>query len=149
MGYQIMFYGGLALAAICLVLAIWLFIKLDIKQALADLTGSSWLKSKQPKSFHYQADLTESGKRTTSQIVLRKDQAAPFTTGQTEETELLQAGEPVNVQAEAYLPETELLSDDEDATTLLTNEQADFIVEDDFVITDAEEVISNGGEKIG
>ncbi|WP_017471217.1 hypothetical protein [Amphibacillus jilinensis] len=181
MGYQIMFYGGLALTIICLGLAIGLFIKLDIKQALADLTGLKWLKSKQGSSFQYQANVTESGKRTTSQIVIRRDQDASFTSSKLSsaaseakqansfiETEYLptstaSSDQQINSHAETEyinepnitrhqqqnnLTETVLLPTSEE-TTLLTDEDASFMIDEDIVRVEANEVITNGGEKSG
>lgn len=144
MGYQVMFYGGLVLSIVSLTLAILLFRKYQIKQVINDLTGIQFSKSKQQHHYHYQANLTENGRRTTSDIMIKKDQSIQTTAAPDAETELLLN---TNLVEQTDVKETEILSAD-DETTLLEEQDQVFIIEDDMLVIDSNKVIENGGEKI-
>lgn len=147
MGYQIMFFGGLALSIVSLTLAIYFFIKFQIKQVITDLTGFRISKSKQQNHYHYQADLTTTGKQTSSAIVVKKDQATRKTTNSLKETELLSEPEALSESNQSALKETELLSEIDDMTLLAESAEA-FVISEDMIVVDSNEVIENGGKKI-
>lgn len=138
-----MFYGGLGLAILTLPIAIWLFIKLDILQVIEDLTGLRLQKTNKKRSFQYQPKLTESGKNTSSQIILKKEPALAAS-GIVEETERLVDSIP---QSEPVLAETTYLGDDNE-TVLLTDE-LDFNIDEDIMVIDSTSKQNIGGKQDG
>lgn len=147
MGYRIMFYGGLILSIVSLTLTILIFVKYQIKQVIADLTGVKLSKSKQQGHYHYQTDLTESAKRTTSDIIVKKDQAIRTTNNLVEETELLSEAKAVEYLQQSTSEETELLSSF-DETTLLEEVGEGFTIDEEMILVDSNEIIEDGGERV-
>ncbi|MFK9090267.1 hypothetical protein [Bacillus salipaludis] len=92
MEYQTMFYGGLAGAALSLILAIIVFIKLNISEVFEDVTGFSvrkWVKKLRASSRSKQE---QNHKPITSEIQPRHDvELEVAVSGNVEATELLEA----------------------------------------------------------
>lgn len=149
MGYQVMFYGGLILAIVSFTLTVLVFIKYQIKQVLADLFGVKFTKAKQQQPYQYQADLTESGKRTTSDIIVKKDQVIGSASDSTEETELLSEVQMAADSLQSTGEEETVLLSSVDETTLLEETSDGFMIDEDVIMVDSNEVIESGGEKIG
>ncbi|WP_117168169.1 hypothetical protein [Paraliobacillus sediminis] len=143
MGYQIMFYGGLGLAILTLPIAIWLFIKLDILQVIEDLTGLRLQKTNKKRSFQYQPKLTESGKNTSSQIILKKEPALVALSNVVETEKLIDS----IPESKPVLAETTYLGDDNE-TVLLTDE-LDFNIDEDIMVIDSTSKQKIGGEQDG
>ncbi|MFJ7729568.1 hypothetical protein ACIQXV_26145 [Neobacillus sp. NPDC097160] len=106
MEYQTMFYGGLSGAALSLILAIIVFIKLNISEVFEDVTGFSvrkWVKKLQASSRSKQE---QNHKPITREIQPRHDvELEVAVSGSVEATELLEAVDPSSGSVEA----TELL----------------------------------------
>lgn len=149
MGYQVIFYGGLILAIVSFTLTVLVFIKYQIKQVLADLFGVKFTKAKQQQPYQYQADLTESGKRTTSDIIVKKDQVIGSASDSTEETELLSEVQMAADSLQSTGEEETVLLSSVDETTLLEETSDGFMIDEDVIMVDSNEVIESGGEKIG
>ena len=149
MGYQVMFYGGLILAIVSFTLTVLVFIKYQIKQVLADLFGVKFTKAKQQQPYQYQADLTESGKRTTSDIIVKKDQVIGSASDSTEETELLSEVQMAADSLQSTGEEETVLLSSVDETTLLEETSDGFMIDEDVIMVDSNEVIESGGEKNG
>lgn len=149
MGYQVMFYGGLILAIVSFTLTVLVFIKYQIKQVLADLFGVKFTKAKQQQHYQYQADLTESGKRTTSDIIVKKDQVIGSASDSTEETELLSEVQMAADSLQSTGEEETVLLSSVDETTLLEETSDGFMIDEDVIMVDSNEVIESGGEKNG
>jgi hypothetical protein len=90
MTYQIMFYGGLAAALLTLIITIYVYVKMNIRRVISDLTGIKW-KSPFGKKFSSQAE--EEEKRTTNEIRLKKQDQTTLLGDSMDETTLL-ADEP-------------------------------------------------------
>ncbi|MED1468991.1 hypothetical protein [Bacillus salipaludis] len=116
MGYQIMFYGGLAGALITLAISIVLFVKMEIAQVFTDLTGIQFRKKCRRMD-------EESREKHTKEIMLKKQYAE---IAAAEETELLEVAETVLLQD---IEETTLLTEE---TTLLV-EETTLLVENEFI----------------
>lgn len=71
MEYQIMFYGGMAGAALALVLSVFLYIKLNIPQVVKDLTGFTLPGASRIANRLQHAQAEQTG-RITNEIKLRK-----------------------------------------------------------------------------
>ncbi|MFS0635138.1 hypothetical protein AB1K84_04495 [Mesobacillus foraminis] len=71
MEYQIMFYGGMAGAALALVLSVFLYIKLNIPQVVKDLTGFTLPGANRISNSMRNSDAEQTG-RITNEIKLRK-----------------------------------------------------------------------------
>ncbi|MDQ6595096.1 hypothetical protein [Bacillus salipaludis] len=130
MGYQIMFYGGLAGALITLAISIVLFVKMEIAQVFTDLTGIQFRKKRRRID-------EESREKHTKEIMLKKQYAE---SAAAEETELLEVAETVLA---GEIEETTLLMEEttllvEETTLLVENE---FIKEVDVVIVHSNTVI--------
>ncbi|SFM22671.1 hypothetical protein SAMN04487943_11073 [Gracilibacillus orientalis] len=69
--YRIMLYGGIVGALITLSIAIWLYIKLDIRHVMEDLTGIRLGKSKRKQS-NTSFEMWSEREHTSSQIELKK-----------------------------------------------------------------------------
>ncbi|MDL4838924.1 hypothetical protein [Aquibacillus rhizosphaerae] len=136
MGYQIMFYGGLAGVFITLPIVIWLFLKLEIIQVVEDLTGIRLHRAKK-QNYPFNGRTARTGKRTTSEIRLKKENAHPEIAS-SHETELLE--ETSLLTNEQELEETTLLSSD-DETTLLTESELAFMIEEDIMIVHSDRKI--------
>ena len=149
MGYQVMFYGGLILAIVSFTLTVLVFIKYQIKQVLADLFGVKFTKAKQQQHYQYQADLTESGKRRTSDIIVKKDQVIGSASDSTEETELLSEVQMAADSLQSTGEEETVLLSSVDETTLLEETSDGFMIDEDVIMVDSNEVIESGGEKNG
>jgi hypothetical protein len=72
MDYHILFYGGMAGALVALILAVYLYIKLNIPQVVKDLTGISLPGAARIASARKFAEAEQTG-RITNEIKLRKD----------------------------------------------------------------------------
>ncbi|WP_026572745.1 hypothetical protein [Bacillus sp. UNC438CL73TsuS30] len=130
MGYQIMFYGGLAGALITFAISIVLFVKMEIAQVFTDLTGIQFRKKRRRMD-------EESREKHTKEIMLKKQYAE---LAAAEETELLEVAETVVL---GDIEETTLLTEEttllvEETTLLVENE---FIKEVDVVIVHSNTVI--------
>ena len=142
-------YGGLILAIVSFTLTVLVFIKYQIKQVLADLFGVKFTKAKQQQHYQYQADLTESGKRTTSDIIVKKDQVIGSASDSTEETELLSEVQMAADSLQSTGEEETVLLSSVDETTLLEETSDGFMIDEDVIMVDSNEVIESGGEKNG
>ncbi|GHH98735.1 hypothetical protein [Neobacillus kokaensis] len=125
MAYQIMFYGGMAGAAIALVISIVLYVKMGIAGVIEDLTGWNLRKTKRRIAREQPGD-----KAITNEIMLKKQMPEAAVAA---ETELMSAAEitghrgtakmgqgAVAIEETAETCETALL-DQLDETTLLTD----------------------------
>lgn len=163
MTYQIMFYGGMAGALISLVIAIIVFIKMDILLVIEDLTGIRLRKnSNSPQGGHH--SFTEaSSKSFTSRIFKVKKEnpngvAAASEIAATElinntgdyrendvaETTLLASYEDETTLLSSSEDETTLLSSYEDETTLLTQieeDGSDFKLQLNIIVVHSETII--------
>jgi hypothetical protein len=93
LAYQIMFYGGMAGAAITLVIAILAYVKLNIAQVITDLTGWNFPGAgrKARKTTSKQTDT--STKPTTKEIHVRKNVEKEVAAGEyVEPTEKMVSG---------------------------------------------------------
>jgi len=113
MEYQIMFYGGLAGAIISLGISIVVFLKLNISEAIEDLTGYRFRSRLKRLFSRFQSNRGQAGKPITSEIQPRQHvpfdeavsdpiSAADFMNQKAAATELL---------VDETLPATELLDD--------------------------------------
>ncbi|MGN7296552.1 hypothetical protein [Ferdinandcohnia sp. SAFN-114] len=152
MEYQIMFYGGLAGAVVTLIISIIVYMKLQISQVFADITGNRFMRKKQNSRISLEAHET---KRTTSEIKLRKkdDPVA----ASVEDTALMSQGlEPTSLLEESsqaptellveetslLSEETALLQDDDETTLLVGDDETTILLEGDgetAILTEKEE----------
>jgi hypothetical protein len=119
-----MFYGGMAGAAVTLVIAITVYIKLNIAQVITDLTGWNWPGAgrKARKSTSKQTDT--STKPTTKEIHVRKNVEKEVAAGEyVEPTEKMASGkmDPTALLSQESFKKTALLKQEGlDPTALLT-----------------------------
>jgi hypothetical protein len=121
-----MFYGGLAAALLTLGITVYVFIKLNIRHVLTDLTGIKW---KTPSARRTAAQETESLRRTTSEIKLKKQNLAgeeitELMSQEVAATALLQEekADETMLLSEYEAEETSLLGEEAEETTLLGEE---------------------------
>lgn len=117
-----MFYGGLAGAVITLIISIIVYMKLQISQVFADITGNRFMRKKQNNRVSLEAQET---KRTTSEIKLRKKEDP--VAASVEDTALMSQGlEPTSLLEESSQAPTELLVESNmvEETSLLSEETA-------------------------
>lgn len=117
-----MFYGGLAGAVITLIISIIVYMKLQISQVFADITGNRFMKKKTNNRVSLEAQET---KRTTSEIKLRKKEDP--VAASVEDTALMSQGlEPTSLFEESSQAPTELLVESNmvEETSLLSEETA-------------------------
>jgi hypothetical protein len=118
-----MFYGGMAGAAVTLVIAITVYIKLNIAQVITDLTGWNWPGAgrKARKTTSKQTDT--STKPTTKEIHVRKNVEKEVAAGEyVEPTEKMASGQidPTALLSQESFRQTDLLKQgDLDPTALL------------------------------
>ncbi|MED3561206.1 hypothetical protein [Bacillus xiapuensis] len=117
MGYQIMFYGGMAGALVTIVISIVLFVKMEIAQVFTDLTGIQLRKKRRQTAVEPREN------KYTMEIMLKKQYAE---SAAAEETELLQIEETVLL---GDIEETALLMDE----TALLVEETTLLVENEFI----------------
>lgn len=165
MTYQIMFYGGMAGALISLVIAIIVFIKMDILLVIEDLTGIRLRKnSNSPQGGHHSfTEASSKSKSFTSRIFKVKKEnpngaAAASEIAATElinntgdyrendvaETTLLASYEDETTLLSSSEDETTLLSSYEDETTLLTEmeeDESDFKIQLNVIVVHSETII--------
>lgn len=125
MTYQIMFYGGLAAALLTLILSIYVYVKMNIRRVIYDLTGIKWQRPFGKKSSSH----AEEEKRTTNEIRLKKqdmeeNEITELMEGEVAATALLDESdiEGTALLDESHIEETVLLSagnEQEDETSLL------------------------------
>ncbi|WP_277678739.1 hypothetical protein [Gracilibacillus dipsosauri] len=108
--YQIMLYGGIIGALITLPIAIWLFIKLDIRHVIEDLIGVRFSRKKR-KLDNATFQIGDGKGHTSSSIRLKK---LNHTSGSSKEMKV----EPQQQQQHAHT-QTELLEDADQETALL------------------------------
>lgn len=149
MEYQVMLYGGVAGAIVSLIITITVYIKLNISEAIEDLTGFRFSKfMKKLASSRSKQEQTE--KPITNEIKLRRDVGLEVAAASSvEATELLmeEAGETELLINEAE--ETMLLSAEADETVLLVEETTvlseienrKFIKEVDIVVVHSTKII--------
>ncbi|WHX40426.1 hypothetical protein QNH36_22745 [Mesobacillus sp. AQ2] len=124
MAYQIMFYGGMAGAAVTLVIAITVYMKLNIAQVITDLTGWNWPGAgrKARKTTSKQTDT--STKPTTKEIHVRKNVEKEVAAGEYVEPTEKMASEkmdPTALLSQESFKKTALLKQDGlEPTALLT-----------------------------
>ncbi|MGM0838639.1 MAG: hypothetical protein ACQEV7_21095 [Bacillota bacterium] len=142
MTYQIMFYGGLAAALLTLIITIYVFVKMNIRRVISDLTGIKW---KLPFGRKSSTQAGEDEKRTTNEIRLKKqdlegDEITELMEGEVAATALLDESdveETTLLSSEVEQEdETTLLGESMDETTLLTAEPAFYFRKEiDVVVT--------------
>ncbi|PWU69441.1 hypothetical protein [Gracilibacillus dipsosauri] len=108
--YQIMLYGGIIGALITLPIAIWLFIKLDIRHVIEDLIGVRFSRKKR-KLDNATFQIGDGKGHTSSSIRLKK-------LNHTSESSKEMKIEPQQQQQHAHT-QTELLEDADQETALL------------------------------
>ncbi|MCM3567298.1 hypothetical protein [Neobacillus mesonae] len=120
MVYQIMFYGGMAGAAITLVISVVLYIKMGIAGVVEDLTGWNFRKTKRRIAREQSGD-----KPITKEIMLKKqipEPAAPYEPESMGSSELTGrkrlTAKMGSTQAPIPMEETALLSELEETTLL-------------------------------
>lgn len=119
-----MFYGGMAGAAVTLVIAITVYIKLNIAQVITDLTGWNWPGAgrKARKTTSKQTDTIT--KPTTKEIHVRKNVEKEVAAGEyVEPTEKMASGQidPTALLSQESFKKTALLKKEGlDPTALLT-----------------------------
>ncbi|WP_449537770.1 hypothetical protein [Ferdinandcohnia sp. Marseille-Q9671] len=150
MEYQIMFYGGLAGAVITLIISIIVYMKLQISQVIADLTGNRFQKKKNNNPASLGVHET---KRTTSEIKLKKEipvaaavEDTALMSQELEPTSMLETDDkytaPTSLQKKrntveetsllaGEVEETSLLSDVEETALLQEEEETTLLVDDD------------------
>ncbi|WP_417898830.1 hypothetical protein ABN702_22630 [Bacillus haimaensis] len=131
MTYQIMFYGGLAAALLTLIITVYVYVKMNIRRVISDLTGIKWKspignkKSSSPSN--------EEKTRTTNEIRLKKqdmegDEITELMEDEVAATALLDesdVGETTLLSSEDEQgDETSLLGESMEETTLLADEPA-------------------------
>lgn len=142
MTYQIMFYGGLAAALLTLIITIYVYVKMNIRRVISDLTGIKW---KSPLGRKSPTQAEEEEKRTTNEIRLKKqdmegDEITELMEDEVAATALLDesdVGETTLLSSEDEQgDETTLLGESMDETTLLTDEPAFYFRKEiDVVVT--------------
>jgi len=100
-----MFYGGLAAALLTLIITIYIYVKMNIRRVISDLTGLKWKSPFGKKKSSTQSN--EEKTRTTNEIRLKKQDM-----GGDEITELMED----EVAATALLDESDV-----EETTLLSS----------------------------
>ncbi|MEH7009611.1 hypothetical protein V7087_02155 [Neobacillus niacini] len=139
MDYQVMLYGGLAGAIVSFIITVIVYIKLNISEAIEDLTGfrfSSFIK----RLSNTRSKKVQTEKPITNEIKLRRDVGLEVAaTSSVAPTELLKAdaGDTELLVAEAE--ETMLLAPAADETVLLTED-----IEETTVLS---EIQNNGFKK--
>jgi hypothetical protein len=142
MTYQIMFYGGLAAALLTLIITVYVYVKMNIRRVISDLTGIKWKRPFEKKSS---SQAKEEEKRTTNEIRLKKqdlegDEITELMEEEVAATALLDESdveETTLLSSDVELEdETTLLGECMDETTLLTEEPAFYFRKEiDVVVT--------------
>lgn len=143
MTYQIMFYGGLAAALLTLIITIYVYVKMNIRRVISDLTGLKWKRPFGKKKSSTQSN--EEKTRTTNEIRLKKqdmegDEVTELMEDEVAATALLDESD---VEETTLLSsevdqedETTLLGESMDETTLLTDEPVFYFRKEiDVVVT--------------
>ena len=127
MKYEIMFYGGLVITIITLILAIISFLKLNVAEALCDLVGINFKAkriSKSNKSNKEKRKYSNLSRRIKPDITVRKEKKKNIESKDIEENKNIKPRYDYNNLDE----DTTLL--DEENTTLLDGEETTIISED-------------------
>lgn len=154
-----MFYGGLAGAVVTLIISVIVYMKLQISQVFADITGNRFKRKKKNDRISLEAQET---KRTTSEIKLRKKEVPVAASAEIKDTALMSQElktsasiketdmDPTallvegNSMEETSLlsEETSLLQDDDETTLLVEDDETSILLEGDgetSILTEAEE----------
>jgi len=143
MGYQIMFYVGIAGALLTLIISIIVFIRLNISEVIEDLTGFSLHKWVKKLKAGGRSKQEQKMKPITREIQPRRDvDLEVAVSGSVEATELLEAegfsfdsSEATELLTETDADETGFLPEaDEDETELLmeaNEDETQLLTEDD------------------
>lgn len=119
-----MFYGGMAGAAVTLVIAITVYIKLNIAQVITDLTGWNWPGAGRKARKTVSKNIDTSTKPTTKEIHVRKNVEKEVAAGEyVEPTEKMASGkmDPTALLSQESFKKTALLKKEGlDPTALLT-----------------------------
>ncbi|RSD27087.1 hypothetical protein [Mesobacillus subterraneus] len=115
MAYQIMFYGGLAGALICITLAILAYVRLNIAQVLTDLTGRNFPGAGRKARKRSKAEDTVT-KPITKEIHVRKNVEKEVAVGE--------YVEPTEKMASGPVASTALLNHDSVAPTALLSQES-------------------------
>lgn len=143
MTYQIMFYGGLAAALLTLIITIYVYVKMNIRRVISDLTGIKWKSPIGKKKSTSQSN--EEKTRTTNEIRLKKQdlEGEEITELMEDEVAATALLEESDVEETTLLSsevdkedETTLLGESMDETTLLADEPAFYFRKElDVVVT--------------
>jgi hypothetical protein len=124
LAYQIMFYGGMAGAAVTLVIAITVYLKLNIAQVITDLTGWNWPGAGRKARKTASKNIDTTTKPTTKEIHVRKNVEKEVAAGEyVEPTEKMASGQmdPTALLSQESFKNTALLKKEGlDPTALLT-----------------------------
>lgn len=130
-----MFYGGLAGAVITLIISIIVYMKLQISQVFADITGNRFMKKKTNNRVSLEAQET---KRTTSEIKLRKKEDP--VAASVEDTALMSQGlEPTSLLVESSQAPTELLVENNTDRETSLLEETSLLYEETALLRDDDE----------
>jgi hypothetical protein len=115
LAYQIMFYGGMAGAAVALVIAILVYVKLNIAQVITDLTGRNFPGAGRKARNKSNENASTGTKPITKEINVRKNVEKEVAAGEyVEPTEKMVSGsvEPTALLNRKGLEQTALLHQD-------------------------------------
>ena len=128
MKYEIMFYGGLVITIITLILAIISFLKLNVAEALCDLVGINFKAkriSKSNKSNKEKRKYSNLSRRIKPDITVRKEKKNNIESKDIEENK--------NIK-----PRYDYNNLDEESTTLLNDEDTTLLNEENTTLLDEE-----------
>lgn len=139
MKYEIMFYGGLVITLITLILAIISFLKLNVAEALCDLVGINFKAkriSKSNKSNKEKRKYSNLSRRIKPDITVRKEKKNNIEGKDIEENK--------NIK-----PRYDYNNLDEESTTLQNDEDTTLLDEENTTLLDGEEttIISEDAEE--
>lgn len=146
MTYEIMFYGGIIGALITLPIAIVLFVKLQIVQALEDLTGFRLTKNNRSRKKSFLLDTSGTLQSTSSEIQIKRNKASQQVASSVEKDSLNELGSTTLLHDETE--ETTVLEDEGttiltgDETTLLKDEStSNFVIEKEIIVVHSSKMI--------
>lgn len=136
MKYEIMFYGGLVITIITLILAIISFLKLNVAEALCDLVGINFKAKRISKSNKEKRKYSNLSRRIKPDITVRKEKKKNIESKDIEENK--------NIK-----PRYDYNNLDEESTTLLNDEDTTLLDEENTTLLDGEEttIISEDAEE--
>lgn len=142
MKYEIMFYGGLVITLITLILAIISFLKLNVAEALCDLVGINFKAKRISKSNKEKRKYSNLSRRIKPDITVRKEKKNNIDNNAIVDNKNIKPRYDYNnldEESTTLLNEENTTLLDEENTTMLEDENTTLLDEEFTILLDGEE----------